>query len=154
MSTDLGNQIPHPLMDALSEEDVTVERGRAILVMTSDESGRAHPALLSYREVGVKSDSRLRVVVYDGTSTTKNLRARQNITLAFVDERFSYYVKGTATAASLNATGDARLAYFDVVVEQVLEDAPGADEGGAYITSGIEFHNPWDSPRRTGLTNS
>jgi hypothetical protein len=152
MSTDLGSQLPHPLMDALREEDVTVERGRAILVITSDESGRAHPALLSYREVGIESDSKLCVVTYDGTSTTKNLRARQNVTLVFVDERFSYYVKGTATTASLKANGNAGLAYFGVVVEQVLEDAPGADEVGAYITSGIEFHNPWDSPRRTSLS--
>ena len=150
MSTDLGSQLPRPLVDALRDEDVTSERGRAILVVTSDDNGRPHPALLSYREVGVEDESSLRVVTYEGTSTTKNLRARSNVTLVFVDERFSYYVKGTASDARLGTSGDRSLAYFDVTVEQVLEDAPGADESGAYITSGIEFHNPWDSPRRTG----
>ncbi len=150
MSTDLGSQLPQPLVDALRDDDVTLERGRAILVVTSDDNGRPHPALLSYREVGVEDESSLRVVTYEGTSTTKNLRARRNVTLVFVDERFSYYVKGTASDAPLGTSEDTSLAYFDVTVEQVLEDAPGADEGGAYITSGIEFHNPWDSPRRTG----
>ena len=151
MSTDLGPQLPQPLIDALANEDLTVKRGRAILVITSDDSGRSHPALLSYREVGTTSESSLRIVTYEGTSTTNNLRARGNVTLVFIDERFSYYVKGRA-AALLTGSGDAGLAYFDVTVEQVLEDAPGADEGGAYITSGIEFHNPWDSPRRTALS--
>ena len=152
MSTDLGTQLPQPLIDALRDEDVTAPRGRAIIAVTSDDGGRAHPALLSYREVGVTGESSLRIVTYEGTSTTKNLRARSNVTLVFVDERFSYYVKGAAINVS-PSHGDAGLAYFDVAVEQVLEDAPGADEGGAYITSGIEFHNPWDSPRRTGLTD-
>lgn len=151
MSIDLGSQLPQPLIDALRDEDVTRDPGRAVLVVTSDDSGRPHPALLSYREVGFEGESALRIVTYEGTSTTKSLRARGHVTLVFVDERFSYYVKGTASVASLSARGDSGLAYFDVSVEEVLEDAPGADEGGAYITSGIEFHNPWDSPRRSEL---
>ena len=151
MSTDLGSELPQPLIDALRGEDVSAPRGRAILTVTSDERGRAHPALLSYREVGVNGESSLRIATYEGTSTTTNLRARSRVTLVFVEARFSYYVKGVATHVS-PPHGDAGLAYFDVAVEQVLEDAPGADESGAYITSGIEFHNPWDSPRRTGLT--
>lgn len=153
MSKDLGPQLPQRLVDALRDEDVTHARGRAILVVTLDDQGWPHPALLSYREVGVLNETALRLVTYEGTATTKSLRTIGKVTLVFVDERFSYYVKGTASSiaaggVSAAAGGDSGLAYFDVSVDRVLEDEPGADEQGAYITSGVEFHNPWDTPRR------
>ena len=149
MSIDLGPQLPGPLIDALANEDVTVQRGRVIVIVTTDDSGQPHPALLSYREVDAQSVSSLRVVTYQGTSTTENLLTRANVTLIFVDERFSYYVKGSAQVARSTGNGNQALAYFDLTVIQVLEDSPGSDEGDAYITSGIEFHNPWNTPRRT-----
>ena len=54
MSDDVGRELPDDLFDALWYEDVTVERGKAILITTADANGWPHPALLSFREVGAR----------------------------------------------------------------------------------------------------
>ena len=148
MSDDVGRELPDDLFDALWYEDVTVERGKAILITTADANGWPHPALLSFREVGARDRGTIRVVTYDGSTTTRNLRSNAKITLAFIDERMTYYVKGTAKEISSHLAGaDPHFAIMDVAITQILRDFTGEDEAGAYITSGITFHNPWKSER-------
>ena len=149
MSDDIGRELPPDLFDALWNEDVTGERGRAILIVTADESGWPHPALLSFREVGARDPNTIRVVTYNGSTTTRNMRENGRITLAFVDERFTYYVKGTAKEIPPHLTGSSEyFATMDVRITQILKDFTGADEEGAYVTSGITFHNPWPTGGR------
>ena len=138
MSDEIGNELPDDLFQALS--DPGSQAGRAILATTVDAQGFAHPALLSYREVGARDRGTLRIVTYEGTRTTANLRENGRTTLIFVDERMMYYVKGTA-AEVRSARGAPSFATMDVTVQQVLADAVGAGEAGSYITSGITFHD-------------
>ena len=149
MSDDIGRELPPDLFDALWYEDVTVERGRAILIVTADENGWPHPALLSFREVGARDPNTIRLVTYNGSTTTRNMRENGRTTIVFVDERFTYYVKGTAKEipAHLTGTGE-HFATMDVQITQILKDFTGSDEEGAYITSGITFHNPWPTGGR------
>ena len=149
MSDDIGTELPSDLFDALWYEDVTAERGRAILIVTADGSGWPHPALLSFREVGARDRNTVRVVTYDGSTTTRNMRENGKITVVFVDERFTYYVKGTAKEIPPHLAGTGEyFATMDVKITQILKDFTGADEEGAYITSGITFHNPWPAGGR------
>jgi hypothetical protein len=148
MSDKIGNEMPDDLFDVLWNENVTDERGRAILITTADSGGWPHPALLSFREVGARDKNTVRLITYNGSTTTTNMRDNGKVTIAFVDERMSYYVKGLATEIPSHLTGaDPHFATMDIKITQILRDYTGEDEAGAYITSGITFHNPWTSGR-------
>ena len=149
MSEDLGNIIPDALYNALIHEDVTFSPGKAILITTSDSSGWPHPALLSFSEVGVKDRNTIRIKTYSGSNTTQNLKDNGVITIVFIDPTMTYYVKGLATILQSQAE-DAldMLTAMNISIRQVLRDFTSEDEEGAFITSGIMFHNPWDSERR------
>ena len=141
MSTELGNELPDDLYRALSGGAAGVASGTAIVVSTVDAEGWAHPALLSAGEVTARDRRTLRTVTYADSRTTANMRANGKVTLIFVDERMTYYVKGTAAEASSHAGTPAGFATMDVTVHQVLADSAGPGEGGATITSGITFAN-------------
>jgi hypothetical protein len=140
MSTDLGNQLPDDLFHQLSEADQSEQGGKAIPICTVDADGWAHPALLSYGEMGARDRSTLRVITFDGTKTTENLRGNGRLTILFIDDTMTYYVKGVAKEIpAARAGGGPGHAYMDVAISHVLSDAPGAGEEGATITSGIMF---------------
>ena len=141
MSTELGNELPDDLYRALSARATGEASGTAIVVSTIDAEGWAHPALLSAGEVSARDRRTLRTVTYADSRTTGNMRANGKVTLIFVDERMTYYVKGTAAEAPSPAGTSADLAIMDVTVHQVLADSAGPGEGGATITSGITFAN-------------
>ena len=139
MSTELGSELPDDLYEALRNDGASVRSGTAVVVATVDAEGWAHPALLSYAEVSARGRTTLRTVTYADSHTTANMRANGKITLIFVDDRMTYYVKGTATEVASGTGTPAQLATMDVEVHSVLADAAGPDEGGATITSGITF---------------
>lgn len=149
MSDDVGKELPDDLFDALWSEDVSAERGRAILILTADADGWPHPALLSFREVGARDRETIRVVTYAGSTTTRNMRENGVITLAFVDERMTYYVKARTKEVPAHLAGASpHFAVMDAKITHILRDAPGADEEGAYVTSGVTFRNPWPTADR------
>jgi hypothetical protein len=140
MSTDLGRQLPDDLFHQLSDVVPSEQSGKVIPICTVDSEGWAHPALLSYEEVGAKDRSTLRVITFDGTKTTENLRGNGRLTILFIDDMMTYYVKGTAHEIPPERVGGGPgHAYMDVALSHVLSDAPGAGEEGAQITSGIMF---------------
>ena len=141
MSTELGNELPDDLYDALSGGAAGVASGTAIVVSTVDAEGWAHPALLSAGEVTASDRRTLRTVTYADSHTTANMRANGKVTLIFVDERMTYYVKGTAAEGPSRPDTPTGFAAMDVTVHKVFADSAGPDEGGATITSGITFVN-------------
>ncbi len=151
MSKDFGRELPDDLFNILWHEDPTLEQGKAIVLMTVDEEGRPHPALLSYREVGARDRSTLRVVTHSSSHTTANMRRNGIVTLVFVDERMVYYVKGDAKEIPAARSGTSHhYATMDIAIRHVLQDFVGSDEAGAHITSGITFHSPRRSSREPG----
>tara|TARA_A100001037_G_scaffold56602_1_gene48869 strand:+ start:21429 stop:21881 length:453 start_codon:yes stop_codon:yes gene_type:complete len=150
MSDDLGNNLPDDLYDTLLNEDVTISPGKAILINTSDTDGWPHPALLSYREVWATGRNTIRIQTYNGTNTTRNLQSNGIITLIFIDSSMTYYVKGSAKEITSPSSSKANhLSVMDISITQILKDFTSEDEAGAYITTGITFHNPWQSKRQT-----
>ncbi len=140
MSEDLGSELPDDLFDALYTTDPEEQAGTAIVVATVDPEGWSHPALLSFQEVGARDRKTIRVVTFNGTRTTANLRENGKLTLIFVNESMVYYVKGTAKEIPAARAGHSpNFATMDMTITQVLADFPGEGEEEARITSGITF---------------
>ncbi len=138
MSELLGKVINEDLLRRLSGKDIGSKEGKAIIVVTVDEQGWAHPAVLSYCEIVAKSEGQIDIAVGKTSTTGKNLRRTGKITILITDAGLNYYIKGDAreTRESLGAVPFMSL--FRVEVAQLLED----QEPGATITSGIAFTRP------------
>lgn len=138
MSKLLGKVINKELLGRLSGKDIGSQEGKAIIIVTVDEQGWAHPAVFSYYEIVAKSEGRIDIAVGKTSTTGKNLRRTGKITLLVTDAGVNYYIKGDAqeTRESLGAVPFMSL--FRVEVVQLLED----QEPGALITSGLTFIRP------------
>ena len=138
MSKLLGKVINEELLGRLSGKDIGSKEGKAIIVVTTDEQGWPHPAVLSYYEIVAKSECQIDIAVGKTSTTGKNLRRTGKITLLVTDAGINYYIKGGAqeTRESLGAVPFMSL--FRVEVAQLLED----QEPGSSITSGLTFIRP------------
>ncbi len=138
MSKLLGQLLNEELLSRLNGENITSKDGKAIIIVTVDEQGWAHPAVFSYYEIVAKSEERIDIAVGKTSTTGKNLRRTGKITLLVTDAGVNYYIKGDAreTRESLGAVPFMSL--FRVEVAQLMED----QEPGATITSGLTFIRP------------
>jgi pyridoxamine 5'-phosphate oxidase-like protein len=137
-----GRELTDDLYRRLSGQFIGEHKNKVILIHTVDESGWAHPAILSYFEVAAKDRRNIRLATYKTSRTTQNIRRTGKVTLSIFDERVVYYIKGTAEVVGemQSATHNAKV---NVVVEEVLIDnADPVLEPDAYVTSGITFANP------------
>lgn len=130
MSKALGSELPEALIDRLSGRDLPSKWSETIPLVTVDDGGFPHFAILSYGEILATSSRELRIGLYPNSSTTRNIQARPRLSLLVVDGDSVYYIKGSAKEQP--ADGVVR---FDVQIEQVLVD----NEPGAHITGGIGF---------------
>jgi hypothetical protein len=139
VSRHAGDRLDDALFRRLCGGNPAARRAEAILITTVDDSGRPHPALLSYGEVLAVSPHLLRIGVSATSTTAHNLAARGALTLCLIGAEGVHYVKTAARALpaepSLEAEG---LAAFEARVEDVLVDAPAAGEK-AHLTGGITF---------------
>lgn len=139
MSVRTGDRLDPALFQRLAGEGLASRPAEAILVATTDERGRPHPALLAYGEVLAVTPSRVRLSVSAGSTTARNLGDRRALTLCLVGPDGVAYVKASARPLAsepwLAAKG---LAAFEAEVEDVLVDSPAPGED-ARLTSGIGF---------------
>ena len=112
--------------------------GKAIVIVTVDEKGWAHPAMLSYYEVVAKDRSRIDLAIGKTSTTGKNLRRTGKITLLVTDSGINYYLKGNARELRESMEGVPFMSLFRVEIEHLLED----QEPDAVITSGVTFNRP------------
>ena len=130
MSTALGNELPAELAEDLNSQNVAGKWSKIIPLVTVDDRGFPHFAVLTYGEIVAPSARELRLGLYPNSSTSRNIQARPNISVLIVHGDSIYYVKGTAKHTALEG-----LARFDVTIDQVLVDS----EPGARITAGLQF---------------
>jgi hypothetical protein len=139
VSRHTGDRLDEALFRRLSGGDPAAPTAEAILIATTDERGRPHPALLSYGEVLAVTPAVLRVAVSAKSATARNLAARGALTLCVIGPAGATYLKTAARALpaepSLETQG---LAAFEARIEDVLVDAPAAGER-AHLTAGITF---------------
>ena len=135
MSQLLGKELPAPLQQRLNGAEIDSHEGKIIPIFTIDESGWAHPALLSYYEIVAKNSSTLDMALWKDSSTAKNLRRAGKVTLMITDQGVNYYLKGSVRELYYEMPGAAPVSRFRVTLEQVIED----QEPNAEITTGLTY---------------
>ena len=135
MSQLIGKELTEELFTRLKGDHVASKAGKAIVIVTVDERGWAHPAMLSYYEVVAKNRSRIDLAVGKASATAKNLRRTGKITFLITDSGINYYVKGEAREVRAAMEAVPFMSLFSVGVEQLSED----QEPDALITSGVTF---------------
>ncbi len=138
MSQLLGKELTEELFECLKGEDVASKMGKAIILVTVDDKGWAHPAMLSYYEVVAKDRSRIELSIGKTSTTARKLRRTGKITLLITDSGMNYYVKGGAREIRESMEGVPFMSLFRTEIEQLLED----QEPDAMITSGVTFSRP------------
>ncbi|HET9915711.1 MAG TPA: hypothetical protein VFQ89_01300 [Candidatus Binatia bacterium] len=135
MSTLLGKELPAALLQRLSGGEIEAHEGKIIPIFTIDESGWAHPALLSYYEIAAKDASTLDMALWKDSSTSKHLRQAGKVTLMVSDQGVNYYLKGSVRQLHYEMPGAAPVSRFRVTLEQIIED----QEPNAEIMTGLTY---------------
>lgn len=135
MSQVLSNQLTEELFHRLKGEAMASKEGKAIVIVTVDETGWPHPGMLSYHEVVAKDRSTIDLAIGKKSTTARNLRRSQKITMLITDSDVNYYVKGSAEELKESMDEVSFMSLFRVTVEHLLEDL----EPDAVITSGVTF---------------
>lgn len=141
MATLHGDTLPTLLQARLGADRGAME-GVAVPVCTVDADGYPHPAMMGYAELAAAADdpSRLRAAVWGQSSTARHLRQNGRITLLFVDDAATFYVKAQADGPEHPHPHAAGVAVFPLRITAVLGDAVDTSrEPEAAITSGIRF---------------
>lgn len=149
MSKLVGSELPEDLYRKLSGRELDAHAEKAILVTTVDDRGWPHAAMLSYLEVAAKDRHNIRLAIYNGSTTTGNMRRTGRVTLLLFDERMVYYVKGTAEELNRAMDCSPYNSKINVRVEQVLADDPDPQfEPGVYVSTGVTYKDPNMAERR------
>jgi hypothetical protein len=135
MSQVLGNELTAELLSRLDGRDVESHEGKIVPIVTVDEDGWPHPALLSYYEMVAKNPCTIDMALWKNSSTANNLRQTGKVTLIIIDHALNYYLKGTVSQTEAEMSGAAAVSRFRVTLEQVIED----QEPNAEITTGLTY---------------
>ena len=120
MSKHLGDKLPLELQTAFDGTSIEDKIGLAYLLVTTDEDGTPRPCMLSAGEILVFDDKHLRVALWPGTSTSKNLARGSRALFCYVAPRTVLYAKGRPT--SLGPGPDSKLERFEVTIDAVESD--------------------------------
>jgi hypothetical protein len=146
MSRSLGSALPPELVARFSQTDLASRLGRGLPFLTRAADGTLHPMLCSYLEWLAVDARTLRLAIAARSRSAQNLEERGVGTLLVVEPGVTVYIKCRATGVPLRS---GELARFSLAVEDVLEDAPTAEEGAVRITGGITYapapslEEPW-----------
>jgi hypothetical protein len=138
MPRSLGNELPEVVRTPLSGSNLgSAETSlEAFQLLTTDEQGWPHMALLSVGELVATGPRVIRAGLWLHGSTSKNLSRDGRAVLVVIANDNAYYIRLTAQrGADLDLGAEGRLAYFTLAVDDVLVDA--ADY--ARLTSGVRF---------------
>ena len=136
MSRSLGSALPPGLLTRFSQTDLPSLLGRGLPFVTLAADGTLHPMLCSYLEWLAVDARTLRLAIAARSRSARNLEERGVGTLLLVEPALTVYIKCRAMGAPLRR---GELARFSLMVEDVLEDAPTAEEGDVRITGGIRY---------------
>ena len=136
MPRSLGDQLPDSLCRLLDGSELASREGLTFMLLTTDDAGWPHMALLSVGELVAIDVRTLRAGLWLHSSTSKNLTQAGRAMLTLIADGNGYYVRLAARrGADLELGAEGRLAYFVMQVEDVQEDS--ADY--ATLTSGVTF---------------
>jgi hypothetical protein len=136
MTRSLGDQLPDSLRQLLDGADLASREGLTFLLITPDEGGWPHLAMLSVGELVAIDARTLRAALWLHSSSSKNLTRAGRAMLMLIADGNGYYVRLAAQrGVDLDLGAEGRLAYFVMHVEDVQEDSTDY----ATLTSGVTF---------------
>ncbi len=138
MSQVIGPELSADLFNRLNGEDIASKVGKAIVLLTVDQQGRAHPAMLSYYEVVAKDPKTIDLAIGKTSTTAGNLRRTGKVTFLITDRGVNFYIKAHVREIRESMDAVAFMSLFRVEIEEILED----QEPDAMITSGVTFSRP------------
>lgn len=125
MSQDIGATIPPPLRFEFGKRPLGGQPAQALLLITVDADGSPRIAVLSPAEVRAAGESRLRIVVRRGSTTSANLGGRPAALWCVLDGA-AYAVRGTSQP-SADEPDDSDAAAIELSITSILLDfAPEA----------------------------
>ncbi len=147
MSRSLGSALPPELIARFSQTDLPSLLGRGLPFLTLAADGTLHPMLCSYLEWLAVDARTLRLAIAARSRSARNLEERGVGHAAGGRARRSRSTSSAGRRGRRFAADE--LARFSLAVEDVLEDAPTAEEGDVRITGGITYapvpalEEPW-----------
>jgi hypothetical protein len=147
MPTSLGPRLPEKMQDPFAGIDLAAGIGETFLLLPVGEDGWPHMAMLSVGELLAADAGTLRAALWLHSTATRNLTREGRGLLALVQDGAGYYLRCQAVRGpDLDLGEDGRLAYFELKIQDVLEDAVSY----AVLTSGMTFklHQPDQVLRR------
>lgn len=143
MSKSIGRDLPSHFLERLSGVRLQDVADRVVVVCTVDERGFPHAAILSYAEVVAVDSRTIRMAVYGGSGTARNVRRDGRLTLLVIEPEFVYYIKGTAAELTASMRCSPHNAKLSLSIDEILADSADAGfEPDARIASGIRYVNP------------
>lgn len=140
MSQVVGEEIPDEVAAVFTGADLESKLGLGFLMITVDPGGEPRPCMLSAGEVLVSDPRTVRLGVWSGSSTSRNLAAGSPVLFCHVAGAAVYYLRGRATP--LRADPQSGLDCFALRVERVETDA----HEGLPVSTGITFEVVRPSP--------
>ena len=140
MSKVVAHRLPTEIQQAFDGEDLADKVGLAYLLMTTDEDGTPRPCMLSAGEIFVFDDRRIRVALWPGSTSSKNLNSGQRVLLCFVAPGTVFYLKGRSQPLGEGAA--TQLQRFEIYVDTVESDT----HAGMPVSSPITFTLEGDTP--------
>lgn len=133
MAKSLGDRLPETVLRAFDGQDLEDKVGPAHLLVTVDPDGSPRPCMLSAGEFLAADDRRLRVLLWAGTGTCRNLAGGGPVLLCYVEGAEIVYVKGDPRP--LPREGRGGFERFEIQVRTVETDR----HAGLPVTGGITF---------------
>jgi len=133
MTKRVSDRLPGSVLEALDGRDLERKIGPTYVLMTVDPDGAPRPCMLSVGEILAPDDRHLRVALWPGTNTSRNLAAGSPALLCFVAPATVLYVRGRPRTLGRSAT--TRLERFEIEVDAVESDA----HAGMPVTGTITF---------------
>lgn len=127
--------IPSRVRGLFDGSDLGAQIGRAYLLMTTDPDGPARPCMLSAGEILAVDERRLRVGLWTGSHTSRNLTAGSPVLLCVIDEGGVIYLRGRPQRLASGGRAVPRLDCYEIVIDRADSD----EHGGMPVSQGIRF---------------
>lgn len=137
MAWPVGEQLPKELQELFDGKNLDEKIGRAFLLSVVDQEGFPHYAMVSYGEALAMDARTLRLALWEGSTTTRQMRATGKASLCVAESSGVFYLKGTVGDLGAIPGMEPPLAKLEFRVRQALQDG---DPNGEVI-SGIVYRS-------------
>jgi hypothetical protein len=135
MSTILENGLPSRIVALFDGRDVRAQVGAGYLMVTTDPDGKPRPCMLSAGEILAVDRHTIRVALWAGSHTSRNLARDSSVLLCVVDATGVTYVRGTPLRLVAEEAGQPELDCYEIHITAVESD----EHRGLPIRAGITF---------------